>query len=212
MPKRRTTAHIRQSLMEPAHYVLMRHVRGKPDSAPDRQYLQILRIVWTAAIYIQYRRSTLQYGEYRPAAASRPLICIESLMGLVGFVPAFAAFGWLYCQNRLWSKSMESESLPDKLQLTSDPIVGGWREVENERTKREEEERSKRIRIVPCIRCGSSTARIFKIYDIIGRATPLALFVARCDCGQTSKPSTTAFLAAWRWTRINRNNPGTAHQ
>ena len=45
--------------------------------------------------------TTIQYGEYIPLPASRPLVCIESLMGPIAFIPFFASFGWLYCQNRL---------------------------------------------------------------------------------------------------------------
>lgn len=147
--------------------------------------------------------TTVQYGEYRPLAQSRLLVCIESLMGIVAFVPFFAAFGWLYCQNRLWPQSMEDKTVPEGLTITHDPAVGGWREKENDRTKSEAEARNKRVRGVPCARCGSPNPHIEKIYDIIGRTTPLALYVVHCSCGQISKPSTTAFLAAWRWRRLN---------
>lgn len=147
--------------------------------------------------------TTVQYGEFRPLPESRPLVCVESLMGLVAFVPFFAAFGWLYCQNRLWPKSLEDKATPGGIGLISDSVLGGWREVETERTKAEAAERNGRIKALPCARCGSTEPTIEKIYDIIGRTSPLALFVARCSCGQITKPSTTAFLAAWRWKRLN---------
>jgi len=151
--------------------------------------------------------TTVQYGEYRPLAPSRLLVCIESLMGIIAFVPFFASFGWLYCQNRLWSEPLEEKTIPKDLKITPDSAMGGWREIENERTKAEDEERNKRVKCVTCALCGSSNPKIDKIYDIVGRTTPLALYVAHCSCGQISKPSTTAFLAAWRWKRLNRKKP-----
>ncbi len=151
--------------------------------------------------------TTVQYGEYRPLAPSRFLVCVESLMGIIAFVPFFASFGWLYCQNRLWPKSLEDNTIPKDLTITPDSVVGGWREIENERTKAEAEARNKQVKCVPCALCGSVNPRIEKIYDIIGRTTPLALYVAHCSCGQISKPSTNAFLAAWRWKRLNRKKP-----
>ncbi len=148
--------------------------------------------------------TTLQYGEYRPSAASRPLVCIESLMAIVAFIPFFATFGWLYCQRRIWPQSLEDETIPKNLTIEDDPVVGGWREVENERTKAEAQERNHRVQSIACARCGSSNPKMEKYYDIIGRTTPLALYVVHCSCGQISKPSTTAFLAAWRWKRLNK--------
>lgn len=148
--------------------------------------------------------TTVQYGEFRPLPPSRPLVCIESLMGLVAFVPFFAAFGWLYCQNRLWPQSMEDQATPTDLKLTHDTAVGGWKEIETERTRTDAEERHRRIALVSCRYCGAIGARIDKVYDIIGRTTPLALFVAHCSCGATTKPSTTAYMAAWRWTRASK--------
>ncbi len=38
--------------------------------------------------------TTMEYGEYIPLPASRFLVSIESLMGLMGFVPFSASFGW----------------------------------------------------------------------------------------------------------------------
>lgn len=148
--------------------------------------------------------TTLQYGEFRPLVRSRPLACIESLMGIIAFVPCFAAFIWLYCQNRLWHKSIEYRSVPEGLEVRYDPILGGWKEPENERAKAEAEERNARIRGVSCALCGSTNPKIDKYYDIVGRITPLAHYVVYCPCGQISKPSTTAFLAVWRWKRLNQ--------
>ncbi len=148
--------------------------------------------------------TTVQCGEFRPLPPSRLLVCIESLMGLVAFVPFFAAFGWLYCQNRLWPQSLEEQATPADLKLTPDSAVGGWKEVETEKTRTEAEERNRRIALVPCRHCGATGARIDKVYDIIGRTTPLAVFVAHCSCGATTKPSTTAYMAAWRWTRTTK--------
>lgn len=157
--------------------------------------------------------TTVQYGEFRPLQPSRLLVCIQSLMGIVAFVPFFAAFGWLYCQNRLWPQSLEEQATSSDLKLTSDSVVGGWREVETEKTKAEADERNRRIALMPCRHCGATGARIDKVYDIIGRTTPLALFVAHCSCGATTKPSTTAYLAAWRWTwasKKRRRKPSTS--
>ncbi len=151
--------------------------------------------------------TTVQYGEYHPLAQSRILVCIESLMGIIAFIPFFAAFGWLYCQNRLWSESLERKAIPEDFAVTPDPVTGGWREAKNERTQAEAEELNNRIKCMPCSRCGSSNPKIEKIYDIIGRTTSLPLYVAYCSCGQISKPSTTAFLAAWRWKRLNKKKP-----
>lgn len=158
--------------------------------------------------------TTVQYGEFRPLPASRPLVCVQSLMGLIAFVPFFAAFGWLYCQNRLWSQSFEEQGTPKDLNLTPDQVVGGWKEIETEETLAQAEERNRRIALIPCRGCGSTGARIDKIYDIIGRTTPLALFVAHCSCGETAKPSATAFMAAWRWKRASkkRSPPGPPSQ
>ncbi len=146
--------------------------------------------------------TTLQYGEFRPTPESRLLVCVESLMNVIAFIPFFAAFGWLYCQNRLWSRSLEEQSLPSDLQLIRNSEVGGWKEVETEETKADAVKRNSSISLVPCRLCGAKAGRIEKIYDIIGRTTPLALFVACCPCGAITKPSTTAFMAAWRWRRI----------
>lgn len=161
------------------------------------------------SIYISITTfTTLQYGEFKPLPACRPLACAESLMGILGFSPFFAAFGWLYCQNRLWPQSIEEQSTPNDLRLVHDQATGGWAEVETEKTKAEAEERNRRIALIPCKRCGSKAARIDKIYDITGRTTPLALFVAHCSCGEITKPSTTALLAAWRWKRFKiRSKP-----
>lgn len=152
--------------------------------------------------------TTVQYGEFRPLPPSRLLICVESLMSIVAFVPFFAAFGWLYCQNRLWPQSLEEQAIPNDLKLTPDSVVGGWREVETEKTRAEADKRNRRIALMPCRHCGATGARIDKVYDIIGRTTPLALFVAHCSCGATTKPSTTAYLAAWRWTRASKKRRG----
>ncbi len=100
---------------------------------------------------------TLQYGEYRPLPDSHLLVCIQSIMALTLFVPFFAAYGWLYCQNRLWFKSLEDRSTPENLTIQYDPILGGWRETENERTKAETEERNRSIKAIPCADCGAST-------------------------------------------------------
>jgi hypothetical protein len=143
--------------------------------------------------------TTLQYGEFIPEKASRPLVCVESLMGLVAFVPVFASFAWIYCQKRLRDKSMEQKKIPKDFTLQHDPVAGGWREVENDRTKAEQLERNKSIQAVPCARCGAIHPKIEKFYDIIGRTTPLAHYVVHCKCGNITKPSTTAFLAVWRW-------------
>jgi ribosomal protein S14 len=90
------------------------------------------------------------------------------------------------------------------LKIKPDPVVGGWREIENDQTKAEAEERNKRIKCVRCSLCGSSNAIIEKFYDIMGRTTPLAMYVVHCPCGQISKPCTSAFIAAWRWKRLNK--------
>jgi hypothetical protein len=150
--------------------------------------------------------TTVQYGEFRPLPVSRPLVCVQSLMGLIAFIPFFAAFGWLYCQNRLWPQSFEEQATPKDLELTPDLSVGGWKEVENEDTLSQAEERNRRIALIPCRGCGSTGARIDKIYDIIGRTTPLALFIAHCPCGEIAKPSTTAFMAAWRWKHASKKH------
>jgi hypothetical protein len=151
--------------------------------------------------------TTLQYGEFRPVPASRPLACAESLMGLIAFVPFFAAFGWLYCQNRLWAQSLEDQATPSDLKLTPDQEIGGWKEVETEKTRAQAEARHQRVALVSCRHCGATGARIEKVYDIIGRTTPLALFIAHCSCGATTKPSTTAYLAAWRWQLASKKRP-----
>lgn len=148
--------------------------------------------------------TTLQFGEFRPLPGSRALVCIESLMGIIAFVPFFASFGWLYCQNRLWPQSLEDQSLPNDLSLTPDPELGGWKEIESDKSKAESEKRNSRLALLPCNNCGSTEAKIEKIYDMYGRTTPLALFVVHCSCGAITKPSTTAFLAAWRWKKLKK--------
>lgn len=155
--------------------------------------------------------TTLQYGEYRPLPQSRPLACIEAIMGLVAFVPIFAAVMWLYCQTRLWDKSLEQMGTLGNLRIAFDPIIGGWKEVENERTICESQERNARLTGLACSRCGSANLKIEKFYDVIGRTAPVALFVVHCPCGQLSKPSTTAYLAVWRWNQLNAKKRKKGH-
>lgn len=148
--------------------------------------------------------TTVEYGQYVPFRASQFLVSLESLMAPLAFVPFFTSFGWLYCQNRLRPQSQEDMATPKGLALSYDSVVGGWRELPNERTKAEAEELKRRVTGIPCSRCGSTEPKIDKFYDIIGRTSPLALYVIHCSCGQIAKPSTTAFLAAWRWRQLNK--------
>jgi len=147
--------------------------------------------------------TTLQYGQYRPLPQSNPLVCIQSLMAVVVFLPTFAAYSWLYCSSRLWPQTVEDQSVPKELTFQHDPVVGGWREKESEKSIQEQETLNKQVTAVPCVRCGKMP-KIEKIYHIVGRITPLALFIVHCSCGQISKPSHIAYLAAWRWKKLNR--------
>jgi hypothetical protein len=148
--------------------------------------------------------TTLQYGEYRPLAWAKPLAALESLMSIMAFVPFFAAYGWLYCQHRLWPKSLEHQMLPKDLKVTYDDAFGVWREIEDERTKAQQGRLEARLKAFPCARCGADSPKIEKIFDIVGRTTPLPQFIVHCSCGQISKPSTNAFMAVWRWKMLNK--------
>lgn len=149
--------------------------------------------------------TTVQYGEFRPTEPIRFLAALQSLMSITVFIPFFAAYGWLYCQNRLWDQTVEDKTHPEELTLSwgEGPIMGAFTETVSEKSILEQNERNKRVGCIPCEACGEQNVQISKIFEILGNTTPAAKYVAHCSCGQVCKPSFNIFEAAWRWRVLN---------
>jgi hypothetical protein len=173
-------------LIYAAHYYFGGLTRGGEEVRSFTDALYFSGTTWT----------TLGYGDITPNSAFRLATSIEALTGMLT-ISVFTAMVWLYCSDRLWPRSADN---PAKLSLTVDPVLGGFREVETEETKRQQIERRQRIRLDPCKRC-SQVPEIEKFYDIVGRLAPLPNFVVRCECGEFIRPSKNAYLAAVRWNR-----------
>jgi hypothetical protein len=119
-------------------------------------------------------------------------------------MPVIASLIWMYCQDRLLRKSLESQQLPEKFTITYDRITGQFLEVDNERTLKEQAERNAKFRLVSCSKCGQLVAKVRKFYDPIGRLTPLSRFMVVCECGQFTKDFSTAYRAADAWNKNNK--------
>lgn len=159
---------------------------------------------WHALYFSITTLTTLQYGEFKPTPEGRFLASAEALTGVVLFVPLFASFLWLYCQDRLWPTSVDALSRKEGLRITQDPVTGAFIEIESDDTKAEAEERRKRFKLNTCTACGATEPRIEKYWDIIGRTVPLARFSAACACGERTPSYLTAYQAWRRWNRTHQ--------
>lgn len=156
------------------------------------------------AVYFSFTTwTTLGYGDVTAVAPLRLATSLEALSGLLT-TAVLTAFLWLYCSERLWSRSMDS---PEERPLRLEGVLGGFREVESPEVAEETAERQRRLRLNPCRRC-AAVPKTEKFYDIYGRLAPFANFVVMCSCGEHAKYSKNAYLAVHRWNR--RHRPGTA--
>lgn len=152
------------------------------------------------ALYFSFTTwTTLGYGDMTTVPQLRLATSLEAVTGLLT-AAVLTSMVWLYCQERL---SRQSADERPKLSLRLDDALGGFREIESEEVARQREERSRRLRLTPCSRCGNMP-EIEKFYDIVGRLAPFANFAVMCGCGEHTKYSKNAYLAAYRWNRKHR--------
>lgn len=152
------------------------------------------------ALYFSFTTwTTLGYGDIAAAPPMQLATSLEALTGMIT-IAVVTAMVWLYCQERLWPQSADA---PQNLSLRLESVFGGFREIETEETLRQGEERRRKVKLHPCRSCGQ-VPTIEKFYDIVGRLAPLPNFVVSCPCGEHSRYSKNAYLAANRW---NRKNP-----
>jgi hypothetical protein len=157
---------------------------------------------FTDAVYFSaITWTTLGYGDFSPGGGVRLLTSLQALTGLTALA-VLASVVWLYCERRLRSPGRD-EQAEESYEVELDSAFGLFRPADTEAARVEQRNRD-RIRCARCGVCGAE-ARIEKYFDIIGRTTPLPRFVTRCvGCGAFSKPSMNAYVAAWRWNRMNR--------
>jgi hypothetical protein len=153
---------------------------------------------WVDALYFSATTwTTLGYGDIAATGTLRLATSLEALTGL--FTTAVStALIWLYCTERLNSNALDKAK--PGLELRLDPVMGGFREIESEEVVREREQRTHRLKLVPCKACGRAPV-IEKFFDLIGRLAPFPNFVVICECGEHTKYSKSAYLAARRWNR-----------
>lgn len=154
-------------------------------------------ISFTDALYFSFTTwTTLGYGDITTVPQLRLATSLEALTGLLT-TAVLTSMVWLYCQERLWAQSADSRPGPP---LRVEGVLGGFREIESEEVAREREERRRRLRLSRCSRCGGAP-EIEKFYDIVGRLAPFPNFVVMCNCGEHTRYSKNAYLAAYRWNR-----------
>jgi hypothetical protein len=147
--------------------------------------------------------STVGYGDFVASPDARLITSCEAILGLFT-MPIGAALIWLYCQSRLWDKSLERQAIPAGFTVHHDIVTGVWREVENERVKSEQQARNEKFPLNPCRKCGNKNLEIEKYYSIMGRTAPLPKFMVFCKCGNSTKGHLHAYITAQVWNRFNR--------
>lgn len=159
---------------------------------------------WDALYFSAITWATVGYGDIVPVGGARLLASLEALTGL-STIPVLASVVWLYCENRLWSKSQEERGA-EGYRLQTDNAFGYFVEIEDDRT-REEQRRRNLIKLRACS-CDASHPQIVKYYEIVGRLTPLPRFHVVCQgCHAFSKPRLNAYLAAWTWNEGKHRRP-----
>lgn len=146
--------------------------------------------------------ATVGYGDIAPLESTRMITALEAFTGILS-MPILASIVWMYCSDRIKSKSLDSENQTKfELQLNND--LGVFEERDNE-MRRLGEEKRKSIKLNQCV-CGSNNITIKKYYDVIGRTMPLAQFIVKCDnCGRLTKNTINAYISAFLWNRKNPN-------
>jgi len=145
--------------------------------------------------------TALGYGEVLPLETNRILSSLEALIGLI-MLPLIATYIWLYCQDRLWQRSLTDKK--EDLTLQLDSQNGVMRAVEDEEVLNN---RIEQFNLRNCSTCGSSSLKIIKYYDIINRVSSIPKFVVKCECGKMSKIMPNTFLVVHNWNKLNKTHP-----
>jgi hypothetical protein len=161
---------------------------------PDRRPGSLLD-----AVYFSFTTwTTLGYGDFAAAPSLRLATSIEALTGVLT-IAVLTATVWLYCQERLWPRSVDADAYSD-IKLRLDSSLGVWHELESDATRAADARRQAATTLRPCPLCGRSVY-LDKYFDITGRMAPFAWFMAVCECGAHSRPRRNAFLAEREWNR-----------
>lgn len=146
--------------------------------------------------------TTVGYGDFVASPDARLITSCEAILGLFT-MPIGAALIWLYCQSRLWDKSLARQAIPAGLKLRLDNITGVWHEFESESVTAEQQARKQKFSLNPCRKCGNENLEIEKYYSIMGRTAPLPKFMVFCKCGNSTKGHLHAYITAQVWNKIN---------
>jgi hypothetical protein len=156
---------------------------------------------WVDALYFSVTTwTTLGYGDIVATGVLRLATSLEALTGLLT-TAVLTALIWLYCTERLDPHAADRPK--PRLTLEQDSVMGGFREIESEEVVHEREQRTRRLKLMPCKSCGGKPV-MEKFFDIIGKLAPYPNFVVVCGCGEHSKYSKSAYLAALRWNRASK--------